>query len=305
MGYRGKFDSGAGSGSVPVTSEFKRNRVANKVIALTVSRGAGQKKHVFKTKPAREVEAILLACRKEFLTLEEEEQEVVLSLYHGDRLLDPEKSLMDADITEDGELRLEVKGDDGGSLFSGPPISLRVRVGSTGSDGNPRTFTVETTQDTKFYAFMESFCVAVGIPESRAKEVVFEFDGDKLNPEGTPEGEDMDEDDLVDAKVPANVRSTVTDAPSVLKLRAKPKSDKNPPKKATAATAGGKGGKGSKRAAVERGSSAMAAAAGQAGPLGGRQTRSTRSTRSSSRSGGSGSSAASMADDADVVVLSD
>lgn len=83
MGYRGKFDSGAGSGSVPVTSEFKRNRVANKVIALTVSRGAGQKKHVFKTKPAREVEAILLACRKEFLTLEEEEQEVVLSLYHG------------------------------------------------------------------------------------------------------------------------------------------------------------------------------------------------------------------------------
>lgn len=242
-------------------------------------------------------------------------------------------------------------------------------------------------QDTKFYAFMESFCVAVGIPESRAKEVVFEFDGDKLNPEGTPEvcshcsgnavaaaertevayskysrllllvrfhalhcdeslhkcffvalifcdvppstsvcftlrsydykqhatpafpiffqGEDMDEDDLVDAKVPANVRSTVSDAPSVLKLRAKPKSDNPPPKKATAATAGGKGGKGSKRAAVERGSSAMAAAAGQAGPLGGRQTRSTRSTRSSSRSGGSGSSAASMADDADVVVLSD
>lgn len=67
-------------------------------------------------------------------------------LLSQDRLLDPEKSLMDADITEDGELRLEVKGDDGGSLFSGPPISLRVRVGSTGSDGNPRTFTVETTQ---------------------------------------------------------------------------------------------------------------------------------------------------------------
>lgn len=88
MGYRGRLGSGAGSGSVPgmtvpVTSEFKRNRVANKVIALTVSRGTGQKKHVFKTKPAREVEAILLACRKEFLTLEEEEQDVVLSLYRG------------------------------------------------------------------------------------------------------------------------------------------------------------------------------------------------------------------------------
>lgn len=44
-----------------------------------------------------------------------------------------------------------------------------------------------TLQDTKFYAFMESFCVAVGIPEGRAQEVAFEFDGDKLNPEGTPE----------------------------------------------------------------------------------------------------------------------
>lgn len=38
-----------------------------------------------------------------------------------------------------------------------------------------------------FSAFMESFNAAVGIPPERASESVFQFDGDNLNPKGTPE----------------------------------------------------------------------------------------------------------------------
>lgn len=42
-------------------------------------------------------------------------------------------------------------------------------------------------QDIKWSAFMERFVAAVGIPVERASQCVFKFDGDKLNPEGTPE----------------------------------------------------------------------------------------------------------------------
>lgn len=34
---------------------------------------------------------------------------------------------------------------------------------------------------------MEAFNEKVGIPQDRASEGVFKFDGDKLNPDGTPE----------------------------------------------------------------------------------------------------------------------
>lgn len=42
-------------------------------------------------------------------------------------------------------------------------------------------------QDTTFSAFMESFNAAVGVPPERAAESVFKFDGDNLEPSGTPE----------------------------------------------------------------------------------------------------------------------
>ena len=39
----------------------------------------------------------------------------------------------------------------------------------------------------RFKTFMEGFITAVGIPLDRASECVFKLDGDKLNPEGTPQ----------------------------------------------------------------------------------------------------------------------
>lgn len=46
---------------------------------------------------------------------------------------------------------------------------------------------IDPRQGTKFSALMERFNEKVGIPQERASEGVFKFDGDKLNPDGTPE----------------------------------------------------------------------------------------------------------------------
>lgn len=53
------------------------------------------------------------------------------------KLLDLDQRLLDAGITGDVLLRLEVTGE--ASCFSGPPISLKVRT------AGGKTFTVETT----------------------------------------------------------------------------------------------------------------------------------------------------------------
>lgn len=62
-------------------SEFKRQRMANKGVSLTVTRGIGQRKHKFNTKLKNTVGVILEACEKELLTPEEEDQDVTVSLY--------------------------------------------------------------------------------------------------------------------------------------------------------------------------------------------------------------------------------
>lgn len=50
-------------------------------------------------------------------------------------------------------------------------------------------FASTISQGTKFSAFMEAFSAKVGVPQDRASEAVFKFDGDKLNPASTPEVE--------------------------------------------------------------------------------------------------------------------
>ena len=43
------------------------------------------------------------------------------------------------------------------------------------------------SQEMKYKTFMEGFIAAVGIPLERASECVFKLDGDRLDPEGTPQ----------------------------------------------------------------------------------------------------------------------
>lgn len=64
------------------------------------------------------------------------------------------------------------------------------------------------SQGTKFSAFMEGFCGKVGIPADRTDESVFKFDGDKLNPDGTPEVRRTDLEPAVAAVRPAAIPTT-------------------------------------------------------------------------------------------------
>ncbi|CAN0110041.1 unnamed protein product [Ectocarpus sp. 4 AP-2014] len=127
---------------------------------------------------------------------------------------------------------------------------------------------------------MEAFNEKVGIPQERASEGVFKFDGDKLNPDGTPEGEDMEPEEIVDATFPADLMNSVQAAPTELSLAT--------PKKKVPRKAPGKG----KAAARKTTAAALAAAAKPLG--GGSGSRSTRGggsgrvTRSKSGSGGGG-----------------
>lgn len=64
-----------------------------------------------------------------FLELDDRTSESlrVIPAHLQNKLLDdPTQQLMDAGITEDTELRLEVAGEAGG--FAGPPITLKVRI---------------------------------------------------------------------------------------------------------------------------------------------------------------------------------
>ncbi|CAM9824735.1 unnamed protein product, partial [Ectocarpus sp. 8 AP-2014] len=205
-------------------------------------------------------------------------QDDILDQSVAEKQLESGKTLRESGIPPGRvDLRLDVKGGSGsgGDCASGAPITLKLRV-----EGG-KAFMVTTTTGTKFSAFMEAFNEKVGIPQERASEGVFKFDGDKLNPDGTPEGEDMEPEDIIDAKFPADLMNSVQAAPTELSLAA-PKKKKVPRKTP------GKG----KAAARKTTAAALAAAAK---PLGGgsgsRPTRgggSGRVTRSKNGSGGGG-----------------
>lgn len=99
-----------------------------------------------------------------------------------------------------------------------------------------------------------------------------------------PKGEDMDADDLVDAKVPSDLMVSVEAAPSNLNLVARPKPPPASSKKAKGAAKGARGRGRYGRGAA--GSTTAAEAAEVAVPLGGGRSTArstTRSTRSSGR----------------------
>lgn len=52
-------------------------------LVVVISRGSGQRRHKFRVKLEKTVEDVLSACRREFLSAEEREQGVELSLHRG------------------------------------------------------------------------------------------------------------------------------------------------------------------------------------------------------------------------------
>ncbi|CAM9524657.1 unnamed protein product, partial [Hapterophycus canaliculatus] len=172
---------------------------------------------------------------------------------------------------------------------SGPPVTLKVRV-----EGG-KMFKVGTTMETKFSAFMEAFNEKVGVPSERASEAIFRFEGDRLNPEGSPEGEDMEQDDMIDVKFPHDLMGSIQAAPTELSLVA-PKKKRVPRKPASKGKGASRGG----------GSTTAAALAATATPLG-RAAAATRSTRSGgargSRSGSRAASAAAAAAAAEPEII--
>ncbi|CAM9834066.1 unnamed protein product, partial [Ectocarpus sp. 6 AP-2014] len=273
--------SGVATGSPVVSAETaaRREREQNqKGVKLMVKRSK-QQQHLFHTKLGTLVSVVEEKCREDpDLVSREEEDDAEVALFWKEKQLESGKTLRESGIPPGRvELRLDVKGGSGGGgdCASGAPITLKLRV-----EGG-KTFMVTTTTGTKFSAFMEAFNEKVGIPQERASEGVFKFDGDKLNPDGTPEGEDMEPEEIIDAKFPADLMNSVQAAPTELSLAA-PKKKKVPRK------VPGKG----KAAARKTTAAALAAAAK---PLGGgsgsRPTRgsgSGRVTRSRSGSGGGG-----------------
>ncbi|CAM9360143.1 unnamed protein product, partial [Laminaria digitata] len=194
----------AEAASSKAAAERSRCELSRRLVRLRVERSKTQG-HFFKTKLSTEVGEVATHCRRQRALLSRDEEDAELSLYYEETLLDGDKSLMDCGIKGDAMLRLEVTGE--AACFSGPPISLKVRT-----DGG-KTFTVEITMDTTFSAFMEGFNAAVGVPPERSGESVFKFDGDNLRPNGTPEAEDMDSGELIDAKLPADLMHGVQASP--------------------------------------------------------------------------------------------
>ncbi|CAB1117070.1 unnamed protein product [Ectocarpus sp. CCAP 1310/34] len=270
---------GVATGSPVVSAETaaRREREQNqKGVKLMVKRSK-QQQHLFHTKLGTLVSVVEDKCREDpDLVSREEEEDAEVALFWKDKQLESGKTLRESGIPPGRvDLRLDVKGGSGGGgdCASGAPITLKLRV-----EGG-KAFMVTTTTGTKFSAFMEAFNEKVGIPQERASEGVFKFDGDKLNPDGTPEGEDMESEEIIDAKFPADLMNSVQAAPTELSLGA--------PKKKVPRKAPGKG-----KAAATKTAAALAAAAKPLG--GGSGTRSTRGggsgrvTRSKSGGGGGG-----------------
>eukprot|EP00903_Cladosiphon_okamuranus_P019497 g17930.t1 len=267
-------------------------------VKFTVQRNKRQR-HVFHTSWGKGVDYVEDACRSELdLVSRDEEEEAEIALFYKEKKLDGSKTLRQAGIPAEGAvLRLDVTGGGGGGGdgggASGPPITIKVRV-----EGG-KMFTVSTTTEIKFSAFMEGFTAKVGIPPERANECVFRFDGDKLNPNDTPERQEMESDDLIEAKFPEDLMNGVQASEKEVSLVA-------PKAKKVARNAGVGKGKG-KGAARSRTAAAVAAAAK---PLGGwapksPQSGTTRRTRGGGAGGGGGGDGrkASAMKQPDIIVL--
>ena len=190
MASRAAATMGVGGGSSTVTQSA--------AVAMTEihvqTKGQPSQKHNFKLNAMDPLSKVVKAYCEKY-------QLISLRLEYNGRLLDPKKSPHAEGLPN--VVHLDAVGEVGG-----PSIKLRFRVNGKANDITMLSIPLKGQFQSVMARFAQKKCVTV----SQCK---FIFDGEVLNPNATPEGLDLEGDEMIDVKLPESNASSQQSASSI------------------------------------------------------------------------------------------